>query len=92
MEITETLKKGGFTSGTTTVRFTLTCKDGDKPTEIIGYIYQGIDMAGSFNAKPDGTFGISMIPGNGISENDMSSTASQIIATVFEAFNVMEEE
>lgn len=87
MEITEVVKKGEMKSGGATARFTLACKDEGTPKEILGYIYNGLDMAGSFNARPDGTFGISLQADNGLSKDDFRDLLSQIVDMADEVFN-----
>lgn len=87
MDIVEVVKKGEIKSGVVTARFTLTCKDEGTPKEILGYIYNGLDMAGSFNAQPDGRFGISVKADNGLSREELHELLSKIADLVYDTFN-----
>lgn len=90
MEITEILKKGEMKSGSATARFTITYND-NIPNEMLGYVYNGLDICGSFNARPDGTFGFSLRTGNGLSKEDFSGILSQLADVMYDTLNVKEE-
>lgn len=91
MEITEILKKGEMGSGSVTVRFTLTCKDGGTPEEMLGYVYNGLEMCGSLNARPDGTFGFSLKAGHGLSKEDFSGILNQLADAAYGILTGKEE-
>lgn len=90
MEITEILKKGEMKSGSATARFTITYND-NMPNEMLGYVYNGLDICGSFNARPDGTFGFSLKSGNELPKEDVSNIMGQLLDALYDTLNGKEE-
>lgn len=86
MDITEVVKKGEIKIDTTTVKVTKTYKN-DKPKELLGYIYNGVSLCGSLNAKPDGTLGLSLNANHGISKESLSGLLTQFTDIAYEMSN-----
>lgn len=82
MDITKVTKSGSFEAGALSARFSLTCKDGDRPVEVVGYLYKGFSMVGSFNAHRNGSFGLSFGEGNGLSAAERDSCVAPVMEAI----------